>query len=204
MSEKLDGVRAYWDGKYLWSKKGKIINAPKWFLAKYPPFTVDGELWIKRGDFENISSIVLDKVPSEGWKKIKHYIFDVPNAKGNLFERLATLKSFENDVIKTIPHIKIKSKEHLKKFFDEVIKNGGEGVVIRDPDTAYERKRSNKILKLKLFLDDECEIVGYTEGKGKFQGLVGAIKCKLKNGKIIKIGSEREKNSAKNRRYYNF
>jgi len=189
MSEKLDGIRAYWDGKHLWSRSGKIINAPKWFLAKYPPFAIDGELWTKRGDFENISSIVLDKVPGNGWKKIKHYIFDVPNAKGNLFERLATLKPYTNDVIKIIPQIKIKSKEHLKKFFDEVVKNGGEGVVIRDPNAGYERKRSDKILKLKPFLDDECEVVGYTDGKGKFQGLVGAIKCKLKNGKIIKIGS---------------
>ena len=189
MSEKLDGIRAYWDGKHLWSKNGNIINAPKWFLAKYPPFAIDGELWSKRGDFENISSIVLDKTPSDKWREIKHYIFDVPNAKGNLFQRLATLKPYTNDIIKIIPQIKIKSKSHLKKFFNDVIAKGGEGVVIRDPSAGYERKRSAKILKLKPFLDDECEVAGYVKGRGKFEGLVGSIKCKLKNGKIIKIGS---------------
>jgi DNA ligase-1 len=189
MSEKLDGVRAYWDGKHLFTKNGNVINAPKWFLAGYPPFAVDGELWTKRGDFENISSIVLDKKPGIGWKNIKHMIFDVPDAKGGLFERLVKLKPYENGVIKIIPQIRIQSKEHLKKFFNEVVKHGGEGVVIRDPDAKYERKRSSKILKLKPFKDDECEVVGYTEGKGKYKGLTGALKCRLKDGRIIKIGS---------------
>ncbi len=189
MSEKLDGIRAYWDGKHLYTRHGNIINAPKWFLAKYPPFAIDGELWTKRGDFENISSIVLAKTPGEGWRKIKHMIFDVPDAKGNLFERLNKLKPYTNDVIKIIPQIKIKSKKHLQKFFESVVKNGGEGVVVRDPYAKYERKRSSKILKLKPFTDDECEVVGYTKGKGKYEGLIGALKCRLKDGRIIKIGS---------------
>ena len=89
MSEKLDGIRAYWDGKQLLTRSGKVIHAPDWFLKDYPPFAIDGELWSKRGDFEFISSTVRDRCPSNGWRKIKHYIFDVPHAKGNLFERLA-------------------------------------------------------------------------------------------------------------------
>jgi len=55
MSEKLDGIRAYWNGKNLLTRSGKIIYAPKWFTKNYPPFPIDGELWSKRGDFENIS-----------------------------------------------------------------------------------------------------------------------------------------------------
>ena len=58
MSEKLDGIRAYWDGKNLISRGGNIIYAPKWFTKDYPSFELDGELWTKRKDFENISSIV--------------------------------------------------------------------------------------------------------------------------------------------------
>jgi len=77
MSEKLDGVRAYWNGKNLISRGGKIIHAPAWFTKEYPPFAIDGELWSKRGDFENISSIVRDKVPTEKLHEIKHYIFEV-------------------------------------------------------------------------------------------------------------------------------
>ena len=54
MSEKLDGIRAYWDGKELLSKNGNKIYAPTWFLHNLPPFEIDGELWTKRDDFENI------------------------------------------------------------------------------------------------------------------------------------------------------
>ena len=189
MSEKLDGVRAYWDGRHLLTRKGHIIYAPKWFLAKYPPFAIDGELWSKRGDFEHIASIVRDRVPGKGWREIKHYIFDVPNAKGNLFERLATLHPYEGDVIRIIPQYPVHSKKELMDFLKEVEAKGGEGVVVRDPKARYERKRSGKILKLKPFFDDECEVVGYTKGKGKYEGLVGALRCRLKNGQTIKLGS---------------
>jgi len=44
MSEKLDGIRAYWDGKRLLTRSGKVIHAPDWFLKDYPPFAIDGEL----------------------------------------------------------------------------------------------------------------------------------------------------------------
>ncbi len=81
MSEKLDGIRAYWNGKNLLTRSGKIIHAPKWFTKNYPPFPIDGELWSRRGDFENISSTVRDKIPSQKWKEIKHYIFEVPKAE---------------------------------------------------------------------------------------------------------------------------
>ena len=61
MSEKLDGVRAYWDGQKLISRGGKIFSAPAWFIKDFPPFALDGELWSKRRDFENIVSIVRRK-----------------------------------------------------------------------------------------------------------------------------------------------
>ncbi len=189
MSEKLDGIRAYWDGKHLLTRQGKLIHAPKWFLKDYPPFPIDGELWSKRGDFENISSIVRDKVPTQKWREIKHYIFEVPNAKGNLFERLKKVKPYEGEYIKIIPQIKIKDKKHLMEFLHQIETRGGEGVVVRDPTAPYISKRTSKALKVKSFLDTECEVVGYTNGKGKYKDMIGALKCRLKNGIIFKIGS---------------
>ena len=47
MSEKLDGIRAYWDGTNLISRGGKIIHAPPWFIKDYPAFELDGELWCR-------------------------------------------------------------------------------------------------------------------------------------------------------------
>ncbi len=189
MSEKLDGIRAYWNGKKLLSRNGKEIFAPTWFTKDYPPFEIDGELWTKRGDFDNISSIVRDKIPSKYWKDIKHHIFEVPNAKGNLFERLNKVKPYENNIIKIIPQIKIINKSHLKEFHKKLEILGAEGVVVRDPKASYINKRTSKALKVKSFQDTECRIIGYTQGKGKYKDKVGAIICKMENKVIFKIGS---------------
>ncbi|MDQ7083790.1 MAG: DNA ligase [Sulfurovum sp.] len=189
MSEKLDGVRAYWDGKQLLTRGGKIIHAPAWFTKDYPPFAIDGELWTKREDFENIISIVRDKVPSEDWKQIKHTIFEVPEAKGDLFERLSKVKPYENKVIHILPQIYVKNTKHLETFHNALDKKGAEGVVVRDPKMPYIDKRTSRALKVKYFKDAECEVIGHTQGKGKYQGMLGALKCRLDNGIIFKIGT---------------
>lgn len=189
MSEKLDGIRAYWDGKHLLSRSGKIIHAPKWFIKDYPDFEIDGELWTKRDDFDNISSIVRDKIPSNKWHEIKHYIFEVPNAKGGLFQRLEKVKPYENEYIRVLQQIIIKNKQHQKNYFNEIISKKGEGIVVRDPNALYINKRTSKALKVKKFQDTECEITGYTEGKGKYIDKVGAIICQLPSKISFKIGS---------------
>ncbi len=189
MSEKLDGIRAYWSGTKLLSRSGKEINAPSWFTKEYPPFEIDGELWTKRGDFENISSIVRDKTPSTKWKEIKHYIFEVPNALGGLLKRLEKLKPYESDIIKKIPQIEVRNQKELYKFLKEIESKKGEGVVVRDPKAHYIDRRTSKALKVKRFIDSECIVVGYTKGKGKFTNMVGALKCQMPNGTLFKIGT---------------
>lgn len=189
MSEKLDGIRAYWNGKQLLSRRGNIIEAPEWFLRSYPPFAVDGELWSKRGEFEKISSIVRDKTPGDEWREIAHYIFDVPNAKGDLTERLNSLKPYENNHIKLLIQYPITHKNDLSNFLQKIETLGGEGVVVRDPTAPYIASRTSKALKVKSFLDDECMVVGYTKGRGKYLGKVGALECKLLNGVRFKLGS---------------
>jgi DNA ligase-1 len=189
MSEKLDGIRAYWNGKELLSRNGKKIYAPKWFIKDFPPFEIDGELWTKRGDFENISSIVRDKIPSKKWKEITYNIFEVPHMDGGLFQRLSKVKSYESSIIKIIPQIKIKNKKHLENFLREIESKKGEGVVIRDPNSSYISKRTNKALKVKSFLDKECRVVGYNSGHGKYSGLMGSINCIMENNITFKIGT---------------
>ncbi|MEA3492569.1 MAG: DNA ligase [Campylobacterota bacterium] len=189
MSEKLDGVRAYWDGKKLISRGGKTIYAPKWFTKNYPSFEVDGELWTKRGDFENITSIVRDQIPSIGWREVKHYIFEVPNSSGGLFERLERVKPYADNTLVVIDQIEIKSKKHLEDYLQEIESKGGEGIVVRDPTAPYINRRTDKALKVKNFQDRECEVIGYRDGKGKYRGMVGSIQCQLSNGVKFKIGS---------------
>ncbi len=94
MSEKLDGVRAYWNGSELLSRQGNAFAAPLWFTAGLPPFELDGELWTARGEFEVIVSIASRDRPHPGWKRITYNIFEVPNTAGDFDTRLGRLRGY--------------------------------------------------------------------------------------------------------------
>ncbi|WP_233993124.1 DNA ligase [Thiomicrorhabdus sp. Milos-T2] len=183
MSEKLDGVRAYWDGKHLISRQGNIFNTPKWFTQNFPPFELDGELWLARGKFQETVSIVRQKMPDNRWKQITYNIFEVPNQKGGLLERLSVLRSFlkhnANSFIKIIEQKKIQSNQDVKIRLKQILAIGGEGLVVRNPTTIYQTGRLSTALKIKQKQDAECIVKSYTKGQGKFTGLVGAVECEL-------------------------
>ena len=187
MSEKLDGVRAFWDGEKLISRSGKVFSAPPFFTKDFPKYELDGELWTSRSDFSNIISIVNKKKPHAKWSEITYNIFEVPHAKGDLKQRLEIVK--ESKYIKVIKQIKVKNKKHLKEFQKSVEDKGGEGIVVRDGSLLYYTGRNNNALKVKSYIDEECEVVGYNEGQGKYTGMIGSLSCRLKNLKVIKIGS---------------
>ena len=191
MSEKLDGVRGFWDGKQLISRQGYPLNPPDYFVKHFPPFAIDGELFSERGKFEEISSIVRSGEP-KGWYKLKLHVFDVPNAKGNLFERLDFLKQHLNrhptPHIEIIEQLPIQDKAHLERFYRAVLAQGGEGVVVRNPDAAYIHGRSAQILKMKPVLDEECTVVAHHKGKGKYADKLGAVTCENQRGRF-RIGS---------------
>ena len=59
MSEKLVGVRCYWNVKNLYSRQGNLFYPPAFFTENLPSdFELDGELFTKRDDFQNCVSIV--------------------------------------------------------------------------------------------------------------------------------------------------
>ena len=189
MSEKLDGIRAYWDGKELFSKNKNKIFAPSWFTKDFPPFPLDGELWTKRGDFENIQSIVLSQQESKDWENITYNIFEIPNANGNFKTRLDFLENYlkknPNRYIKIIPQIVCKDKNHLNKFLKELLENGAEGVIIKNPNLSYETGRTNNSLKVKEFLDDEGKVIAHNFNK---DGSFKSLKIELKNKTIFNLG----------------
>lgn len=193
MSEKLDGVRGVWDGHVLRFRSGRKIHAPEWFVEELPPFAIDGELWTKRNDFAHISSIVRQKVPDSRWHQITYNIFEVPNQAGGLEARLKVLKLYlqkhPSNVVRIIPQVKIHSMHQFKNRLHEVLALKGEGLVVRRGDVSYEVGRSKDALKVKPFKDDECNVVGYKPGTGKYRGEVGSIRCRLKSGHEFYIGS---------------
>ena len=184
-SEKLDGVRAYWDGRNLRSRNGKILAAPEGWSAHFPPFALDGELYTARGEFEKIQSTVMDKTPNiAAWSEVKFYIFDVPEASGGLLERLSELEKFiaknpqAGQNLKIIKQVKVKDNAEFEAFAGHIVAKGGEGAVAREPNAPYERKRSKNALKYKKFKDAECEVTAVNAGTGKFAGLMGSVTCK--------------------------
>lgn len=206
-SEKLDGVRAYWDGENLLSRQGKKLNTPLSFTKNFPKFALDGELYAKELKFEEIQASVMDKLPDEkAWNRLKFHIFDVPEASGGLPRRLEVLAKFlknePNDNLIIIKQIKMRDNAHFLKFAESIIAKGGEGAVVREPNAPYERKRSKNALKFKKFKDAECEVIAVNKGSGKYANFAGSLTCKAlggkddkekagepKEGTIFKIGS---------------
>lgn len=193
MSEKLDGIRALWDGKRLTTRNGNILAAPEWFLKNLPPFPLDGELWTQRKDFENIQSIVMKKLPHPGWTQLTYNIFDVPERKGGLKTRLKTLEDWLTQTnppfLRIVPQIECRSKTDLHEFHKKIEALGGEGVVVRDPHAPYIHGRSATALKIKHFDDAECTVLRLHRGKGKYANMLGSFTCKLSNGITFKIGT---------------
>ena len=206
-SEKLDGVRAYWDGENLLSRQGKKLSAPPSFTKNFPKFALDGELYAKELKFEEIQASVMDKLPDEkAWSRLKFHVFDVPEASGGLLARLEVLAKFlknePNDNLIIIKQIKMRDNAQFLKFAENIIANGGEGAVVREPNAPYERKRSKNALKFKKFKDAECEVISINKGNGKYASLAGSLTCRAlggkygeekagepKEGTIFKIGS---------------
>lgn len=193
VSEKLDGVRAYWDGKKLISRQGNVFHAPKWFTQSLPSFELDGELWFGRNQFENTVSIVRQSEPDSRWRQITYWVFDLPTESGGLLQRLAKLENYlQNhsiDHVKVVPHFVFDKTHSLQDTLNRIVEKGGEGLVLREPNVAYQSGRTPYALKLKPKYDAECRVTGYSEGQGKYQGLVGALHCINDQGQELKLGS---------------
>ena len=89
MSEKLDGVRAYWTGKEFLSRRGNLYHAPAWFCAGLPNEPLDGEIWMDRKKFQRTVAIVRRQDKSDHWKDLRFRVFDAPEAGAAFEERIA-------------------------------------------------------------------------------------------------------------------
>jgi DNA ligase-1 len=203
MSEKLDGVRAHWNGKNFYSRTGKLWRwVPSSFRKRLPPEALDGELWMGRGTFQTLVGIVKrQKNPSEkDWEQVEYHVFDAPRVKGKFRERYAWMKELEakypDGPMRVLEQTECKDRAHLMRTVDNIVggrkrKHGfvpGEGVMLRNPDMDYEQKRTSNLLKVKRFIDDEAVVLGTTRGQGRLLGTMGALLVKWK-GKQFKVGS---------------
>lgn len=192
ISEKLDGIRAFWDGKNLYSRNGKKLPAPAHFTRNFPPFAIDGELWNKRENFSEILSIINTRDNAHLWENLRFHIFDVPSETIGLESRLSRLRAHlaqnPSDYIVIIPQTRLKSIDELQSTLAQITRECGEGLVVRHAQKPYITGRSAFDMKMKAFRSDDCKIVAYTQGRGRFRDQVGAIVCA--SGEMrFKIGS---------------
>lgn len=195
ISEKLDGVRAYWDGKALISRLGNVYRAPPAFLAMLPAgVTLDGELWIGRGKFQQTVSAVRKLVPSSiEWLMITYVVFDAPNVPGPFEARqqfIADLHA-QNPVTdwKPLKQTKCVGMADMLNQLEQLNSLGAEGLMLREPGSAYEVGRSKSLLKVKTCMDAEAVVTGHLPGKGRHKGRLGALLCETPNGTTFEIGS---------------
>lgn len=215
LSEKYDGLRGIWTGKELVARpskkdgvlKGKVFNyVPDWFINLLPKgISLDGEIWLGRGRFQEISGLsnykISAKITKEYldtiWKEVKFMVYDIPHLNKPYIHRLEELKQIVNDIrlkqgmetnVEWSPQIMVKDNDHLMELYTEYTMNGAEGIILREPNSLYETKRSKLLLKMKLSNDAEALLTGYLLGTGKYKGQLGSLVCVM-NGKTFNIGT---------------
>ena len=194
VSEKYDGVRALWDGKTLRSRAGNVIAAPSWFIAKLPKHALDGELWIARGQFEKLSGYVRKISPlDDEWRLIKYMVFELPDAAGTFAERYDKLKNIVAQAnfsqLIAVEQFRLSDNATLQRKLAEIVRAGGEGLMLHRADAPYITGRNDALLKLKPLNDAEATVIGHVPGKGKYEGKMGALKVETADGKRFQIGT---------------
>lgn len=252
MSEKLDGMRAYWDGGIsrhlpcaqvpwantikdhvrlsqqistgLWSRGGKMIPAPDEWLDSLPAMPFDGELYLGRGQFQQVMSTC--KAADRDWTDVQYKVygspppvdqfrsgeicfngkekmwmgiegmeffnahmgFDKADIAGGRLRDLGTLTmalTIEHPVHivhqEQLPLRRIDFEERIAERLEEVQSAGGEGLMLANPAARWEPVRSKNLLKVKGYLDDEAEVVGYVWGRktdrgSKLANLMGQLR----------------------------
>lgn len=202
MSEKLDGVRAYWDGSQLLSRLGNRFVAPDWFVEGLPRTPLDGELWGGRKLFQRTVGIVKRQDAGKGWKTLSFVVFDAPAHGGVFEERLEHLEEsvarIGSDHVRFLAHEVCRGLDHVKEELARVESLGGEGLMLRRPGSKYEVGRSHTLLKVKSFHDAEARVVGHAAGAGRHEGRVGALVLELPDGTRFNVGtglSDKERES---------
>lgn len=194
VSEKLDGVRAVWDGKTLRFRSGKPIHAPAWFVAGLPPQALDGELWMGRGSFERLSAAVRKDVPVDAeWRQVRYMIFELPGVSGSFRQRVDQIGRLVRQAnvswLQQVEQFPVADHAALRQQLAAVVAAGGEGLMLHRADAVYETGRSDTLLKLKPWLDADAEVIGHRAGKGRHAGSLGALQVRTPEGKTFLLGT---------------
>jgi len=194
VSEKLDGVRAFWDGRVLRFRSGRRIAAPAWLTAALPATPLDGELWLGRNSFDRLSAIVRRSTPVDAeWRELRYMIFDLPGQPGLFSERAVRVSSLVETVnqpwLQAVEQYHVPDSEALQSQLQQLADEGGEGLMLHRADANWTPGRSNALRKLKLVPDEDARVVAHQPGKGRHAGRLGALLLEMPNGQRFALGT---------------
>ena len=194
VSEKYDGVRAHWDGRQLRTRGGERIAAPAWFTAGWPALPMDGELWAGRGRFEHAQSAAAREQPDDAqWRALRYMVFDLPAHPGSFDERLAALRAavsaLDHTWVQAVPQRKVAGDAELQALLREVVRGGGEGLMLHRGASLYRAGRGDDLLKLKTHDDAAARVIARVPGKGKHAGRLGALMVETLEGRRFALGT---------------
>lgn len=192
MSEKLDGVRAFWDGENFLSRTGKVFHAPDWYKIGLPKDrAIDGELYMGRGRFQDTVSVVRSHKKDKQWYDVTYAVFDAPSTldfEGRLFLLRRYMREYKYGLV--LPQLQVASREAMYEYCTTIQTHGGEGICLRAPHSPYVYKRSPMLLKIKGCIDGVADVYGTQAGEGKHTGRMGALLCQdRETGVHFKIGT---------------
>jgi DNA ligase-1 len=194
VSEKYDGVRAFWDGRRLRFRSGLPIAAPDWFTRRLPSLHLDGELWLERGRFEVLSGIVRRSVPDDAaWRQLRYMLFELPGGEGGFAQRALQLQALARQAgwpqLVAVEQLRVKTPAELQDSLHQVLRAGGEGLMLHRADAPYHTGRSPALLKLKPQQDDEAQVIGHVPGRGRHAGRLGALQVRTATGIEFLLGT---------------
>ncbi len=194
VSEKYDGARGVWDGARLRFRSGLAVPAPRWFTDRLPPLPLDGELWLGRGRFEALSGAVRRQVPDDAeWRAIRYMVFELPGGQGDFAQRAQRLRALAADIawgqLVAVEQTTVADRRALARRLDEVVKGGGEGLVLHRADAPYATGRLPTLLKLKPLQDADAVVLGHEPGQGRNSGRLGALRVRCEDGHEFSVGT---------------
>ena len=200
---KLDGIRCISilkDGKCkLFSRTRKSITSCPHIVAEIEKnfkedIVLDGELYNHafKDNFEHIVHLVRQQEPDPQHTDVEYHVYDIVNEE-KFDDRCAVLSlffaSYKNPNFKYLKCVSthmVEMEDQVSYFFDRFKSEGMEGAMLRNSDGLYVNKRSADLIKVKEMQDEEFEITGIEEGRGKLAGHVGAFVCRTKDGQEFK------------------
>lgn len=191
ITEALEGLKCMWTGEGFLQKSGQSLYAPVFFSQGLPKdFCIDGVLLLGRGEAKK-TQILSKRADSELWKEAKFLLFDAPNLRKPLEERIFHLQDLASSL--QLPHVLLpqyavcRDTDHLHSALQEVVSAGGQGLFLRQPGSFYDPKRSKTLLTVRPTHTGEATLVNYEPGKGRLEGLVSAFVVRSETGLEFRI-----------------